>query len=345
MCWKRILKSQRVKIRRRLPFETCSGAGRMYSTENAEESQRALKKTLYPLCARSVSSVLISALSITQSALHRAQPPHFSIMLRRLFSFTLLLCFAVYAPAAQSQTAPLSPADDAFLEDLSHRAFLYFQEHADPHTGLVLDRARATGAAHPPNHPSFQIASSAATGFGLTALCIGAERGWITRDEARTRIRTTLQFLLSRAPHEHGWFPHWMDAATGARRWRSEYSSIDTALLLGGVLTARAYFREDQEIVRLATAIYELIDFPWMLAGHTALLSHGWKPESGFLKAIWDTYSEHLILQLLGIGSPTNALPPRVWRAWQRTSISYLNYTYLDGDPLFIHQYSHSTLR
>ncbi|HEU4595616.1 MAG TPA: glucoamylase family protein [Pyrinomonadaceae bacterium] len=246
-----------------------------------------------------------------------------------------------HAPASRTQTR-LTADEDAFLEDLSRRAFLYFKEHADPDTGLVLDRARASGEAHPASHHSHNITSSAATGFGLTALCIGAERGWIPRAEARERVAKTLRFFAERAPHVQGWFPHWMNKTDGARRWGSEFSSIDTALLLGGVLTARGYFREDAEIRRLATFIYERVDFRWMLDGHPTLLSHGWKPETGFLKPRWDTYSEHLILQLLAVGSPSKAITPRAWRAWNRKRITYAGRTYLNDGPLFTHQYSHA---
>jgi hypothetical protein len=231
-------------------------------------------------------------------------------------------------------------ADVEFLEDLSHRAFLYFYEHADARTGLVLDRARASGEEHPPGHPSHHIASSAATGFGLTALCIGAERGWVARDEARARALDTLRFFAERAPREHGWFLHWMDAATGERRWQSEFSSIDTALLLAGVLTARQCFREDADLVRLATLIYGRVDFRWMLAGHPTLLSHGWRPETGFIKTRWDTYSEHLILQLLAIGSPAHPVTPRAWRAWTRRRLTYAGYTFMSDGPLFTQQYT-----
>ena len=238
---------------------------------------------------------------------------------------------AVYAPTR---------ADVELLEDLSHRAFRYFIEQADAGTGLVLDRARTSGEAHAPGHPSHRIASSAATGFGLTALCAGAERGWVTRAEARGRVLTTLRFFADRAPRERGWFLHWMDAATGERRWQSEYSSIDTALLLAGVLTARRCFREDPEVVRLSTLIYDRVDFRWMLAGHPTLLSHGWRPETGFIKTRWDTYSEHLILQLLAIGSPAHPVTPRAWRAWSRKRITYAGYTYMNDGPLFTHQYT-----
>jgi hypothetical protein len=236
----------------------------------------------------------------------------------------------------------LSARDDAFLEDLSRRSFLYFREQAHPATGLVRDRARTDGTPHPPGHNSHNIASSAATGFGLTAYCIAAERGWITEAEARERVRTTLLYYARRAEQFHGWFYHWTDAATGARRWDSEVSSIDTALLLAGVLTVRQKFRGDAEIVRLATEIYERVDFRWMLAGHPAMLSHGWRPETGFLKNRWDTYSEHLVLDLLAVASPTHPVTPRTWLAWQRERINYAGHRYITGGPLFVHQFSHA---
>jgi hypothetical protein len=243
---------------------------------------------------------------------------------------------ATHAPAK------LSAEDDAFLEDLSHRAFLFFREQADPRTGLVLDRAHTDGAPYPPGDDHHNVASSASTGFGLTALCIAASRKWIEPAEARERVRATLRFYANRAEEFHGWFYHWADAETGARRWNSEVSTIDTALLLAGILTARAAFGDDAEIVRLATKIYDRVDFTWMLDARTGRLSHGWRPETGFLKTTWDTYSEHLILDLLAVGSVTHPVSPRVWRAWQRERITYAGYTYITGGPLFIHQYSHA---
>jgi hypothetical protein len=270
------------------------------------------------------------------------------MLLQTRNALILLLLAALCAQAAprtrqrvdkeRSGYAP-TRADVEFLEDLSHRAFLYFLEHADAGTGLVLDRARTSGEAHAPGHPSHRIASSAATGFGLTALCAGAERGWVARGEARRRVLNTLRFFAERAPRERGWFLHWMDAATGERRWQSEFSSIDTALLLAGVLTARQCFREDPEVLRLSTLIYGRVDFEWMLDGHPTLLSHGWRPETGFIKTRWDTYSEHLILQLLAVGSPTHPIPANAWRAWSRKRITYAGYTFMSDGPLFTHQY------
>jgi hypothetical protein len=232
--------------------------------------------------------------------------------------------------------------DDRFLEDLQHRSFNYFWEQADPQTGLVPDRTRMDGSSLDENHRN--VASIAATGFGLTGLCIAAERKWIDRRQAVERTRNTLRFFANKAFQEHGWFYHWLDSKSGERRWQSEVSSIDTALLLGGVLIVRQYFRDDREVVRLATRIYERIDFQWMLNGHPRLLSHGWKPETGFLKPRWDTYSEDTILYLLAIGSPTHPISPESWYEFWRDRYRYEGYAYFTtiGVPLFMHQYAHA---
>ena len=239
-------------------------------------------------------------------------------------------------------THKLTSEDKLFLEDLERRSFQFFWQEADPNTGLVPDRARMDGSTLDENHRN--VASIAATGFGLTALCIAAERGWIAPTQARERSRNTLRFFATRATHERGWFYHWMDTKTGERRWQSEVSSIDTALLLAGILTARQYYRDDLEIVRLATRIYERVDFRWMLNGDPLLLSHGWKPETGFLKPRWDTYSEETILLLLAIGSPAHSISPASWSALWRDRFRYEGYAYFTtiGVPLFMHQYAHA---
>ena len=258
----------------------------------------------------------------------------------RLFSLVLIV-FIVTQPviARGFDHQPLTRADESFLEELSRRAFRYFWEQADPNTGLVLDRARADASAMDETHRD--VASIAATGFGLTAVCIAAQRRWVDPREARDRVRATLRFFAGRATNFHGWFYHWMDARTGEREWNSEVSSIDTALLLAGLLTARQAFHNDAEIVRLATTVFERVDFQWMQNGHPAFLTHGWKPENGFLHSLWNDYSEETILYLLAIGSQAHPITPRAWQAWRRDWISYAGYTYLAGArPLFIHQYS-----
>jgi len=239
-------------------------------------------------------------------------------------------------------TRHLSREDELLVEDLEQRSFRYFWDEADPQTGLVPDRARMDGSPLDEDHR--HVASIAATGFGLTALCIAAEHGWVDRTQARERARNTLRYFSTRAFQEHGWFYHWLDTKTGERRWKSEVSSIDTALLLAGILTTRQYYRKDPEIFRLATKIFERVDFRWMLNGDSLLLSHGWKPETGFLKPRWDTYSEDTILYLLAIGSPTHPISPVSWSALWRDRYRYEGFAYFTtiGVPLFMHQYAHA---
>ena len=262
-------------------------------------------------------------------------------ILLSLILISVLLIFSAAASAAapaSDQVATVSAADRAFVEDLEHRSFAYFWEQADPGTGLVLDRARVDGGRA--KGPSRDIASTAATGFGLTAICIGAQRGWITKKEAADRVRATLQFFAVKANQEHGWFYHWMDVTTGERKWDSETSSVDTAFLLAGVLTAGQYFSEDPEIPKLASEIYGRVDFQWMLDGDPLLLSHGWRSGKGFIKNRWDTYSEDGLLYLLAIGSPTHPISAESWYAWQRPFYQYGTYEFVSGGPLFTHQYS-----
>lgn len=262
----------------------------------------------------------------------------------------LLAAFFVLSSAApqtgqlakpEARPSGLSADDDAFLEDLSKRAFMFFWEQADAGTGIIRDRAGTDGSPSA-NESAREIGSIASIGFGLSGMCIAAERAWLPRAQVMERARRTLQFFAERQTHEHGWFYHFIDLHSGARAWNSELSSIDTALLLAGVLTVRRCFGGDSEIVRYADAIYRRVDFNWMLNGHPVLLAHGWKPESGFLPQRWDHYCELMVLYLLGIGSPTHALPPASWTAWTRPLMTFQTYTYVGAaDPLFVHQYSH----
>ena len=247
------------------------------------------------------------------------------------------------APTAPVPAAKISAADNAFLEDLERRSFLFFWEHSDPATGLTLDRARTNGDAPPPGHNSHDIASTASTGFALTGYCIAADNGWITPAQAKERTRNTLDFLANKFENKNGWFYHFIDQKTGERRWNSEISSIDTALLLGGVLTVKNCFKDDKEIVRNADKIYRRVDFKWMLNGDPYLLDHGWRPESGWIPNRWHDYSEQMMLILMAIGSPTSPVPPPSWYAWDRTWKEYGKYRYLSAvPPLFIHQFSHA---
>jgi hypothetical protein len=226
--------------------------------------------------------------------------------------------------------------DDQFLDQMEQAAFLFFWERANPTTGQVMDRAYATGA-----DDARTVSSIAATGFGLSILCIAAQRGYMPMAQVQERVLTTLDFIWNQLPHQEGFFYHFVDMDTGQRAKRSEVSPIDTSILLCGVLTCRQYFQNPQ-IQKLATQIYQRVNWPWMLNGGTTF-ALGWMPEGGFLPFRWDTYSELMMIYLLAIGSPTFPIPANSWDAFARPTISFDGYNYISGNaPLFIHQYSHA---
>ncbi len=258
---------------------------------------------------------------------------------RRFGAVLLFVCSAALSGRPANTGYKISETDIQLLSDLEFRSFRYFWEQAG-RTGIVRDRAFADGALT--NAPNVHIGSAAATGFGLTAICIGADRNWISRQQAIDRVLTTLRFLSDHAPREHGWFYHWMDPDTGERVWNSEVSSIDSAILLAGVITAGQYFADEPEIVELSKSIYASVDFPWMLNGDPYLLCHGWTPEAGFLPYRWDRYSELMILYILAIGSPSHPIPPAAWYAWKRPQEEFEGIRFISGGPLFTHQYSHA---
>jgi hypothetical protein len=175
-------------------------------------------------------------------------------------------------------------SDRKLLEDLQHRAVRFFWEKTDPITGLVNDRADNFGA------DNETVASIASTGYGLAALPIAVEHGWINRNEAADRARVTLRFLLTMS-NQHGWLVHFVDRRTGERVWGSEYSSIDTALLVAGALVCGQYFAGQTatgDIASLSDELYQRLDWQWILTNDNTqplkkVLSHGWWPESGFI--------------------------------------------------------------
>ena len=248
------------------------------------------------------------------------------------------------AAAVGPRATPLAAEDEALLDELERRGCRYFVEQADPTTGQVLDRARDDNSAG--TLDPRRLASIAATGFGLAALCIADHRGFLPRLAALAQVRRTLAFHADVLLNEHGFFYHFNDRSTGAPAKGNEVSSIDTCLLLCGVLTARAYFHADAAIVRYATKIYERVDWPWMLDGGQQFRM-GWHPPSsrdpGFLTASWSHYCEMMMLPLLAMGSPTHPVDAAVWHSFSRPTITYDGLTYISGnDPLFTHQYSHA---
>jgi hypothetical protein len=261
-------------------------------------------------------------------------------MLRRCGGSFLAVPWAAHGCAGRTTpvraAAPLDAAtDEQLLDEIERAGFDFFWTEASPVTGQVKDRALAGGM------DTRTMSSIAATGFGFTGLCIADQRGYAPSAPITERVRRTLRFLAREVPHEHGFFYHFIDMNTGRRWAKCELSSIDTSILLCGVLTARQYFH-DQEIKDLATQIYARVDWPWMLNGGTTFCM-GWLPESGFLDARWNHYCELMMIYLLAIGSPTHPVPPKTWHAWTRPKINYRGIEYISGpDPLFTHQYSHA---
>jgi hypothetical protein len=252
-----------------------------------------------------------------------------------------------------------SAADDSFLEDLSRRSFRYFDEQTDRGTGIVRGRAHADGSPYAAERRD--VGSTGVTGFGVTAFCIAAERGWIKRDEARARVRATLEAYANRVRNEHGWFYHWLNVKSGERtgatfdsaelalpagrelrRPKSEVSTSDSTWLVAGALVARQYFHDDAAIVKLATAIYNRVDYRWMRNGHATLLSHGWMPESGFIESRYDKYCQLPLMYLMGLGSPSLALPAEAWYAWERNLNEYAGINYIGTSLLWTYQYPHA---
>ncbi len=239
--------------------------------------------------------------------------------------------------------APLASQDRAMLEKLQRATFTYFAEEADAKTGLIADKTQ-------PGSP----ASIAAVGLGLSAYVVAVERGLMPRDVAVKRTLTALRFFhaseQSEAPDATGYkgfYYHFLHMSTGRRAWRSELSTIDTALLLAGVLTAAAYFlgadTQETEIRTLADALYRRVDWRWA-ANDAGTIGHGWTPERGRIRYCWGTgYSEALILYVLALGSPTFPIAATGYRDWSATfeRKTVHGYEYIYAGPLFIHQLSH----
>ncbi|MBA3849385.1 MAG: hypothetical protein C0502_05245 [Opitutus sp.] len=250
-----------------------------------------------------------------------------------------VLAFSVWAmPAGPVRGAvPLTAADESLLDDIERTAFRFFQEQAHPRTGLVRDRARADGS------ESTGKASIASSGYSFSAWVIATERGWADRAAAVERLRTKLRFLVNEAPRRHGFFYHFMEMDTGARAWKCELSSMDSALLYAGAIVAREYFA-DPEITALVNRLLGDVDWNWFLNdGQQVAL--GWHDETGFSRYRWDHYSEHVLMSFLALGVSAKPLPASYWHAWSRKPLGrYAGYVYLQEPPLFVHQFPQAYL-
>jgi len=254
------------------------------------------------------------------------------------FTACLTLLFSCPAAIAVGQGTAASPPSTTEIE---RRAFLFFWNETAPTTGLTKDRAKNII-----DKDEYTVASIASTGYALAALPIGVQHGWVKKQDAYNRALISLRFLNSKLPNEHGFFYHFVDWKTGERQWKCELSSVDTGLLVIGGLVCGQYFK-GSEVQRLANALYDRVDWRWMRqAGATDVsatpptMSMGWHPESGWINARWQGYSEASFLYLLAMGAPEGKdLPGSVWTQWDVKPATLEGLDVLGGPgPIFMAQ-------
>jgi hypothetical protein len=271
------------------------------------------------------------------------------LMLRRSSALLLVITSActsatsITGIAGPTPPSALTTRQTAFLDTLERRTFDWFWERTDNTNGLTPDR-----------WPTKSFSSVAAIGFALTAYPVGVERGYVTRGAAATRTLNTLRFMYN-APQGSqptnvtgykGFFYHFLDMQTGYRFQQIELSTIDTSLLLGGVLFCQSYFTgadpTENAIRAYADSIYLRVDWPWAVH-NSPVVSMGWHPESGFINSDWKGYDEGMIVYILALGSPTHPIDPAGWNAWTSTYVwmDFYGQPLVNFPPLFGHQYSH----
>jgi hypothetical protein len=233
------------------------------------------------------------------------------------------------------------PTDDD-LARLQWTTLEYYLKESNPLNGLIRDK---TDPAAP--------ASIAAVGMALATIPILVERGIIHRDLGATLALKRLRFFHT-SPHGpepdatgyRGFYYHFLDMQSGRRVWDCELSTIDSAFLFAGMLTVAAYFDQEtateEEVRRLGDELYRRADWNWARNGGPTL-THGWRPETGFIPHRWEGYDEGLLLNVLGLGSPTHSLPTESYDAYCATYQWKTIYgrELLYSGPLFTHQLSH----
>ncbi|MEM7571744.1 MAG: glucoamylase family protein [Bacteroidota bacterium] len=228
------------------------------------------------------------------------------------------------------------------LDSLQQRTFNYFWETALPGNYQIPDR-----------WPTERFSSIAATGFGLTAYLVGVERGYVSREQAAERTLQTLETLwkLPQGPDSSGvagykgFFYHFLTNDQALRYRRVELSTIDSGLLMAGIISALEYFSQDtpteQRIRELADALYRRVEWDWAL-NEDGRISMGWHPERGYIEADWNGYNEAMVLLVLALGSPTHPVPDNAWERWTENYqwMAFQGEDHLNFSPLFGHQYS-----
>jgi hypothetical protein len=213
--------------------------------------------------------------------------------------------------------------------------FFWKEANADknsPGYGLILDQSA-----------NKKVASIASNGFGLTAIIIGIERGWITKEEGYERTKGTLETFLNNVEHESGFFYHFLNMQTGKKNeeWYDCASIIDTAIFLCGAVTSAEYF--GGEVSELFEKIYARVDWNVYYDEAVNQFYMGYTPERGGFHH-WDMYAEQMMMYVLGVASPTHPVPAKIYEGFKRSKGKYKEFEYIHapGNALFVHQYSHA---
>ncbi|MGK2856919.1 MAG: glucoamylase family protein [Thermoanaerobaculia bacterium] len=266
-----------------------------------------------------------------------------SRLLPLVLALSLLACSTTSSDIA-ARKRPIRPvATPQVVHELQERTFQWFWDTTNPENGLVPDR-----------WPTPSFSSVAAVGYGLTALGIGAERGWVTREAAAARALATLRFFRdapqgpasSAVTGYKGFLYHFLDMKSGERFETVELSTIDTALFLSGALFCQSYFDRDNaaetEIRAIVEELYRRAEWDWAVF-RPPFVCMAWTPETGFGTHDWRGYDEAMIVYILALGSPTHPVAPEAWSEWTTTYEwkSYYGYEHVNFAPLFGHQYSH----
>lgn len=254
-----------------------------------------------------------------------------------LFIALSAVCAFLFLSVTGVNSSSLPTHETIGISEIEHRAFEYFWNESDPATGLTRDRASNFG------RETNAVASIAATGYALSAIPIGVSHKWVSRQAAYSRTLTTLRFIDKTLPNTHGWYYHFVDIHTGARVWNCEISSIDTGLLLMGVIVAGQSF-PGTDAAALARRIVDRTDFRWMQTRGSTMpdgefLSMGWKPESGWLPNDWSGWNESPFLYILAMGSPNHSISADAWSKLSFRAAKVEGYAVIGGPtPLFMAQ-------
>ncbi len=237
--------------------------------------------------------------------------------------------------SAEVSTATKQLTDDELLDMVQEATFRYFWDYAHPVSGLSRER-----------RGSADVVTSGGSGFGIMAIPVGVERGFITRDQAVERMLKILNFLNTKADRFHGAFSHWLNGTTGKAIPFSTKDNggdlVETAYMIQGLLTVRQYFNQnnsDEEQIRnLCTSIWEAVEWDWYRRFTTSnYLYWHWSPNYN-----WDMNmtiqgpNEAMIVYLLAIASPTHPVPSTLYLNGWAASANYKNGKTFYGIPLYV---------